>query len=481
MNNINFKDFKLSNDILKTIDKLGYSKPSMVQQKVIPLILEDKDVMVKSQTGSGKTASFAIPICEKVELLEKKPQALVLSPTRELALQIKEDFKNIGRYKRIRCTAVFGKESSSIQKSQLRQRVHVVVGTPGRTIDHIESGSLDLSKIKYVVIDEADEMLSMGFIDQIQSILRKLPKKKNMLLFSATMPEKIIEIGNKYMKNPIDVEIEDKNSNNDRIDQFYYEVDQSDKFQLLEDIFYAKRPDSAMIFCSTRNTVEEVFNKMKDIKLPAKCFHGGMLQEDRIDVMNRFKRGEFPFLVCTDIAARGIDVDNIDYVINYDIPVETENYIHRIGRTGRFGKTGTAVSFITKYEHKFLESIEDKFNFNIKKGETIRKDEIEKGKKLLVEKLKNIPKLKKLNSSKLNSNITKLYINAGKKKKIRPGDIAGTISSIAGVNAEDVGIIDIQDSFSYVEILSGKGDLVLNALQDKTIKGKNVRVQKAKK
>ncbi|MDD3224870.1 MAG: DEAD/DEAH box helicase [Clostridium sp.] len=481
MNDINFKDFGLSEEILKTIDKLGYSKPSIVQQKVIPLILENKDVMVKSQTGSGKTASFAIPICEKIELLEKKPQALVLSPTRELALQIKEDFKNIGRYKRIRCTAVFGKESSSIQKSQLRQRVHVVVGTPGRTIDHIESGNLDVTKIKYIVIDEADEMLSMGFIDQIQSILKRLPKKRIMLLFSATMPEKIIEVGNKYMKDPVEVEIEDKNSNNDRIEQFYYEVDESDKFELLEDIFYVKRPDSAMIFCSTRNTVEEVFNKMKDIKLPVKCFHGGMLQEDRIDVMNRFKKGEFPFLICTDIAARGIDVDNIDYVINYDIPVETENYIHRIGRTGRFGKTGTAVSFITEYQHSFLQSIEDKFNFNIKKGEIIDKEEAQKGRKILAEKLKVSPKLKELSSSKLNSDITKLYINAGKKKKIRPGDIAGAISSIEGVNGEDVGIIDIQDSFSYVEILSGKGDMVLRGLKDKTIKGKNVRIQKAKK
>lgn len=476
-----FKDLGLSKEILGAIEKLGYKNPSEVQEKVIPLILKNKDVMAKSQTGSGKTAAFAIPISEKIELEEKKPQVLVLAPTRELAYQIKEDFTNIGRFKRLRCAAIFGKQPVSAQLNALKQRVHVVVGTPGRTFDLIERGALDVSKINYLVIDEADEMLNMGFIDQVKDIIKKLPKKKLTLLFSATLPEEILELSKKYMKEPINIEIKAKSSVTDRVNQIYYEVENDKKFDLLNKLIYVERPESAMIFCRTKENVEKLTSRMKAKGYSCNALHGGMLQADRTNIMNSFKMGEFIFLVATDIAARGIDVENITHVINYDIPMEKESYVHRMGRTGRAGNRGTAITFVTPREHRFLQEIEETFELSIIKGEIPSAEQVEEGREIYNKTLKNTAKPKKVKNKEINKEITKIYISAGRKKKIRPGDIAGTVSSISGVNPEDVGIIDIQDNFSYVEILSGKGKLVLEGLKNKTIKGKTIRAEKAQK
>lgn len=481
MSELNFKDLGLSEEILEAIEKLGYKEPSEVQEKVIPLILKSKDVMAKSQTGSGKTAAFAIPISEKIELEENKPQVLVLAPTRELAYQIKEDFTNIGRFKRLRCAAIFGKQPVSVQLNVLKQRVHVVVGTPGRTFDLIERGALDVSKIKYLVIDEADEMLNMGFIDQVKDIIKKLPKKKLTLLFSATLPEEILELSSTYMREPINIEIKAKSSVTDRIKQVYYEVENDKKFNLLNKLIYVERPESAMIFCRTKENVEKLTSRMKARGYSCNALHGGMLQTDRTSMMNKFKRGEFIFLIATDVAARGIDVENVTHVINYDIPMEKESYIHRMGRTGRAGNKGTAITLVTPREYRFLEEIEETFELSIVKGELPSEEEVKEGREIYNKKLENPAKPKKVKDKEINKEITKIYISAGRKKKIRPGDIAGTVSSIAGVNPEDVGIIDIQDNFSYVEILSGKGKLVLEGLKNKTIKGKTIRAEKAQK
>ena len=481
MDKLNFKDFQLSNTILESLEKLGYDSPSEVQRKVIPLVLKNKDIIVKSQTGSGKTAAFAIPICEKIEIEEKNPQALVLTPTRELALQIKEDFSYIGRLKKINCTAVFGKEPISLQIEKLKQRVHVVTGTPGRILDHIERNTLVLEKIKYLVIDEADEMLSRGFMEQVESVIGSLPKNRTTLLFSATIPEKVLKLCNVYMENPLNIEVQCKSSVKDRITQIYYKIEAPYKFSLLNKIIYTERPDSSMIFCRTKKNVDDLVLQMKAKKYSCGALHGGMFQNERINKIESFKRGEFTFLICTDIAARGIDVENITHIINYDIPVERENYIHRIGRTGRFTSNGTAITFVTPKEYPYLEKIEEHFHITIKEGRIPSLEEVETGKKLFYEKLKSTPKRKEDKSTKLNKDITKIYISAGKKKKIRPGDVAGTISSIPGVNPEDIGIIDVKDNFSYVDILFGKADIVLEGLQHKTIKGKTIRAEKAQK
>ncbi len=477
----NFNEFKLSTELLKSLDKLGYENPSQVQEKVIPLALEDKDIIVKSETGSGKTAAFAIPLCEKIEIEQKKPQVLVLTPTRELAVQVKEDMSNIGRFKKIRCAAIFGKQPMNVQINELKQRIHVIVGTPGRTLDHIDKGNLNLEGIKYLIIDEADEMLNMGFIDQVEAILDKLPKNRVTMLFSATMDEEIENLCNKHMVNPIKIEIQSKKVTTEKIKQFYYEIEEDKKFNLLNKIIYTEIPESCIIFCSTKEGVNTLFQKMQSRDYSCIALHGGMEQKDRLAAIKKFKRGEFHFMIATDVAARGIHIEDITHVINYNIPMEKESYVHRIGRTGRAGSEGTAITFVNPKEYRFLSEIESYIGYSIPRRELPSKEEVEQGKELFKEKMKFKPKPKQDKSAELNREITKIYIGAGKKKKIRVGDIVGAITSIEGISMEDIGIIDIQDICSYVDIFGKKGKIVLEALQRKTIKGKKVKVQKALK
>ena len=481
MEELSFENLGLSEKILEALSKLGYKNPSKVQQKVIPVAIKNKDIIVKSKTGSGKTASFGIPICENVDLEERKPQALILTPTRELCIQVKEDIKNIGRFKRIKCSAVFGKQPFKTQVLELKQRTHVVVGTPGRTLDHIERGTIDLNKIKYFIVDEGDEMFNMGFIDQVESIMRKLPKNRVNMLFSATIPEKIEKLCEKYMKSPVMIEVNPEEFTEEKIQHTYYEVEEENKFQLLNKILITENPDSSIIFCRTQENVNKVTKLMNKKGYPCKALHGGMMQDKRIDIMKRFKRGEFMFLVATDLAARGIDVENITHIINYDIPMEKENYVHRTGRTGRAGKEGFAISLVTPYEDRFFGQIEEYIGFKIKKGEEITKEAVEKKESAFIEKIKAMPKIKKQKADKLDKDITKIYISAGKKKKIRPGDIVGGITNISGISPEDIGIIDIKDNCSYVDILNGKGKIALEGLKSTTIKGKKLRAEKATK
>ncbi|GKX65728.1 DEAD/DEAH box helicase [Inconstantimicrobium mannanitabidum] len=477
---INFKQYNLSKEVLKAIDLLGYKKPSKVQSEVIPLILNNKDIIAKSQTGSGKTAAFGIPLCERIQWEENKPQALVLTPTRELCVQVKEDISNIGKFKRVKCTAVFGKQPFSIQARELKQRTHVVVGTPGRTLDHIKRETLSLEKIEYLVIDEADEMLNMGFIEQVGEIIDLLPKKRVTLLFSATMPEEILSLCTKYMKNPSNIEIKSQALVTEKIKHRYFEVQENGKLDLLEKILIIDNPETCIMFCRTKDNVEKVCNFLKNRKYPCERLHGGMLQKDRLEVMQSFKRGEFPFLVATDVAARGIDVENITEVINVDIPLEKESYVHRIGRTGRAGKEGLATTFVTPFEDRFFTEIEEYISLKIEKDEEPKEKDVTLALEAFEERLREKPKAKQIKSDALKKDIMKIYLNGGKKKKIRAGDIVGAVCNIQGLTAEDIGIIDIQDNVSYVDILNGKGKIVLNGLRKTTIKGKPLKVQIAK-
>ncbi|MFZ5968504.1 MAG: DEAD/DEAH box helicase [Bacillota bacterium] len=479
MGNIGFRHFGLSEKMLQVLEKLGYENPSQVQEKVIPLALEDKDIIVKSQTGSGKTASFAIPICERIELENNKPQVLVLSPTRELAVQIKEDISNIGRFKKIRCTAVFGKQAMEVQLRELRQRIHVIVGTPGRTLDHIENKNADMSEIKYLIIDEADKMMDMGFIDQIEAIIKTLPHDRVTMLFSATMPERIEALCEKYMINPYKIEVTPESLITENIQQVYYEIEEDRKFNLLQNIIYVENPESGIIFCNTKEAVHGLTQKMKSRGFSCYGLHGGMEQEDRLDTMKSFKKGEFQFLIATDVAARGTHIEEITHVINYDVPVEKESYVHRIGRTGRAASKGKAITLVSTRESRLLSGIEEYIGLELIRVELPSEEEILHGKARFETKTKADQKKKIDRSAALNKEITKIYINAGRKKKVRAGDIVGAITNIEGVSADDIGIIDVQDNISYVDILYGKGSLVLRSLQDTTIKGKKVKVQKA--
>lgn len=480
MNN-EFTKFKISDEILKSIEGLGYKNPSKVQEKVIPEILLNKDIIVKSQTGSGKTAAFGIPLCEKVDWNENIPQILVLTPTRELAVQVSEDITNIGRFKRIKSVSIFGKEPISEQERKLKQKTHVVVGTPGRILDHIDRGSLNLAQIKYFVIDEADEMLNMGFIGQVEGIIRRLPKKKVTMLFSATIPEEIKVLCDKYMNKPVDISINNQKLINENIDHNLYYTNYEEKIEKLNDILIIEKPETVVIFAKTKENVDTVFQWLKSKGYSVNRIHGGMLQKERLSIMDGFRLGDFRILVSTDLASRGIDVKGITHVINYDLPVEKEAYVHRIGRTGRAGEKGKAISFCVNEKDKLLSEIEEFIGFKIPVYNLPEKIMVEKEKNEGVKTLKSKPKRKEEKSKAINNNITKIYLNGGKKKKIRAGDIVGAICKVEGIRSEDIGIIDVQDSVSYVDILNGKGKRVIEELKNITIKGKIIKAEKAKK
>ncbi|MCY7825609.1 ATP-dependent RNA helicase DbpA [Bacillus spizizenii] len=476
-----FKNYQISHDILRALEGLGYTEPTKVQQSVIPAALERKDLVVKSQTGSGKTASFGIPLCELADWDENKPQALILTPTRELAVQVKEDITNIGRFKRIKATAVFGKSSFDKQKAELKQKSHIVVGTPGRVLDHIEKGTLPLDRLTYLVIDEADEMLNMGFIEQVEAIIKHLPTERTTMLFSATLPEDIEKLSRQYMQNPEHIEIKAAGLTTRNIEHAVIQVREENKFSLLKDVLMTENPDSSIIFCRTKEHVNQLTDELDDLGYPCDKIHGGMIQEDRFDVMNEFKRGEYRYLVATDVAARGIDIENISLVINYDLPLEKESYVHRTGRTGRAGNKGKAISFVTAFEKRFLADIEEYIGFKIQNIEAPSQEEVARKKPEFLAKMNDRPESKKDKSEELNKDIMKLYFNGGKKKKIRAVDFVGTIAKIDGVSADDIGIITIMDNASYVEILNGKGPHVLKVMKDTTVKGKKLKVNKANK
>ncbi|MFB4169389.1 DEAD/DEAH box helicase [Virgibacillus sp. JSM 102003] len=479
MSKRSFDDYNLSDTIKRALGVLKYENPTEVQREVIPRALENEDLVVKSQTGTGKTASFGIPVCEMIEWEEKNPQAIILTPTRELAVQVREDVTNIGRFKRIKAAAVYGKEPFARQKEELKQKTHVVVGTPGRVMDHIERGTLVLDQIKYLIIDETDEMLNMGFINEVEAIIKELPVKRVTMVFSATLPKDVENLCHKYMKNPTHIDIEDAGITTSTIQHELIKVEKEEKDSLLKDITVAENPDSCIIFCGTKEHVDTVFNELAQFNYPCKRLHGGLEQDERFAVMEGFKTGEFRYLVATDVAARGIDVDNVTLVINYDVPKEKESYVHRTGRTGRVGNKGKAITFMTRVEGKYFHAIEKYIGFEIPVIEAPSRQEVANNREAFEEKLSGRRIVKNNKTERINKDIMKLHFNGGKKKKIRAVDFVGTIAKIPGVSADDIGIITIKDSLSYVDILNGKGSVVLQAMENTTIKGKKLKVSKA--
>ncbi|WP_427180677.1 DEAD/DEAH box helicase [Paenibacillus sp. TC-CSREp1] len=476
-----FKDYGLSDEIVRALDSLGYEQPTEVQTQVIPVALEKQDLVVKSQTGSGKTAAYGIPLCELVDWNENKPQALILTPTRELALQVNEDITNIGRFKRIKATALYGQSPFHIQKAELKQRTHVAVGTPGRVLDHIERGTLPLERIAYLVIDEADEMLNMGFIETVQAIIHALPQDRTTMLFSATFPEDVAKLSRQYMNTPVEIEIKASGLTTATIEHAVIHTSEVNKTAMLQDLFIMENPDSCIVFCRTQENVDKLFRVMADLDYPVDRIHGGMEQDERIEVMNAFRRGQFRYLVATDVAARGIDITNITHVINYDIPLEKESYVHRTGRTGRAGQTGRAFTLVTPKDGRRLAEIEAYIGFKIPVVQAPSEEEVDRHREAFEQRLRIVPERKKDKREQLNQQIMKLNFNGGKKKKLRAVDFVGTIAKIEGVSADDIGIITILDNVTDVEILNGKGPLVLEVMQHTTIKRMQLKVRKGRK
>ena len=354
-----FSDLNLSAPVLKALKDVGYETPSPIQAATIPLLLEGRDVLGQAQTGTGKTAAFALPILSNIDVKQTVPQALVLAPTRELAIQVAEAFQSYAAHiKGFHVLPIYGGQSYGPQLSSLRRGVHVVVGTPGRVIDHIQKGSLDLSKLTTLVLDEADEMLRMGFIDDVEQILQQTPEGRQTTLFSATMPPAIKRIAKTYLRDPSEVTVAAKTGTAENITQRYWLVAGMQKLDALTRILEAEPFDGMIIFARTKLGTEELATKLQARGFAATAINGDMAQVQRERTIDQLKNGKIDILVATDVAARGLDVERISHVINYDVPSDPESYTHRIGRTGRAGRSGDAILFITPRERGLLKAIE---------------------------------------------------------------------------------------------------------------------------
>ena len=472
-----FQDFGLSIEILEALNGLGYKKPTNIQQEVIPPMLAGKNIVAKAPTGSGKTAAFAIPICQNVRWEENAPQALVLEPARELAVQVSQEMFHIGRKKRLKVPAVFGGFPIDKQIRTLKQKSHIVAGPPGRVMDHIRRETLKLSNVQWLVIDEADLMLDMGFIDEMKQILSLVPADCRISLFSATLKPEIRELADEFIPEAVLVMQEAGEEQAPAITEKLYFASQERKYDTFLDILMDENPQSCMIFCGTREMTNVLFQKLRRKRIFCGMLHGDMEQKERLKTVNAFRRGGFRFLIATDVAARGIDFEEISHVVNYDFPTGKETYVHRIGRTGRNGNSGTAVSLVTEDDQRMLKQVETYLGRELPVTEPpVIGDEKERA----FWKFQRIKAERKPEKGEaLNEGITRLSIGGGRKSKMRAGDIVGTICSMEGMEASDIGIVDIRDSISYVEILNRKGNHVLDCLQTKPIKGKVRKVRKA--
>ncbi len=355
-----FESFNLDERVLSALAKMGFNAPTDVQSKVIPYANDARDLVVLSKTGSGKTASFGIPIVNSIiNEADKRPKALVLTPTRELALQVCSDVEKIALESDLRSTCVYGQHNMSTEVAELDKGVDMIFGTPGRVLDHLRSATMDLSYVKYFVLDEADRMLNMGFIDQVEAIIDYLPEERQTMLLSATIPYEIMNISWQYMKEPMEIKLESETKTVERVKQIYYRVQPNRKRAGLYKIISLYRPENLIIFCNTRWQVDRVKQFLEEKGFNAKGIHGGVSQSGRTKTMDSFKKGANDILVATDVAARGIHVDDLEMVINYDVPNEKDNYVHRIGRTGRIGNSGLAVTLACSEDMFALYEIEE--------------------------------------------------------------------------------------------------------------------------
>ncbi|TRZ87633.1 MAG: DEAD/DEAH box helicase [Methanosarcinales archaeon] len=392
MENSEFKDLKLSKEIQKAITDMGFEEATPIQSYSIPYMLEGKDVIGQAQTGTGKTAAFGIAALERVDPHNRGVQAVILCPTRELAIQVSEELKKLSKYKRgIEILPVYGGQPIDRQIRALKNGVQIIIGTPGRVMDHMERRTLKLDGVKMIVLDEADEMLDMGFREDIETIMRKIPKERQTILFSATMSRAILDLTKKYQTKPQMIKLEHKEMTVPEVEQFYYEVKSQAKPEVLSRLIDINDIKLSLVFCNTKRRVDELVDILKSRGYLADGLHGDLQQRQRDIVMSKFRKKEIEILVATDVAARGIDVGDIEAVFNYDIPADDENYVHRIGRTARAGRTGRAISFVTGKEVYRIRQIQQFTKSRIIAQKIPSASDIEEVKtNLLLEKVKGI-------------------------------------------------------------------------------------------
>ena len=501
-----FADLGLSDGLLKTLGELGYDEPTAIQEQAIPELLAGHDVIGQAQTGTGKTAAFGLPLLDYLDPESQDTQAVVLTPTRELCIQVTQALRTYAEHLPVEVLAVFGGQAVATQTSRLRTGAQVVVATVGRTLDLINRGSLILSSVRYVVLDEADEMLDLGFIEDVERILKMCPGGRQTMLFSATMPPPIARLAEAYMYDPVTIKVTPKQLTVDAIEQAFVEVPAKEKTERLIDILRVEEPEQAIIFCRTKIGAARLDESLRRKGLKSKALHGDMSQGQRDGVMLAFKAMSLPLLVATDVAARGLDIEHVTHVINYDVPTTTEPYVHRIGRTGRVGRTGRAITFVTPAQRDEIGRIEREAKTSIGEWEPPeerlehaprprRRDHGRDGERpARREREKLAPEPAEAREepgpapepaapapASADGDHAKLFINRGARSGIEEEDIRWALVEGAVVPSGSVGEIRVLERFSFVDLDAEHAGQALERLDGTKLKGKQVRVEYANK
>lgn len=526
METVRFDELGLSDQILKAVTEMGFEAASPIQAKAIPVLMDGKDAIGQAQTGTGKTAAFGIPLLEKIDPKNKKLQGIILCPTRELAIQVAEEIRKLSKFMHgIKVLPVYGGQDIVKQIRSLKSGVQLIIGTPGRVMDHMRRKTIKFDQVHTIVLDEADEMLNMGFREDIETVLKEIPEERQTVLFSATMPKPIMDITNQYQKKDAElVKVVKKELTVKNIDQYYYEVKQKNKEEVLSRLLDMYNPKRSLVFCNTKRKVDELTTALQGRGYFAEGLHGDLKQSQRDRVMNGFRNGKTEILIATDVAARGIDVDDVEAVFNYDIPQDDEFYVHRIGRTGRAGRVGKAFSFVvgkevyklkdiqryckTKIYAQPIPSLDDVTAIKVEKilenvNQIINNEDLRDVIDMLENHLNEedytamdiaaaFLKLSMGNEETMEEEkgmdfgntgaeegMVRLFINIGKKQGVRPGDILGAIAGESGMPGKLVGSIDMYDKYTFVEVPTDRAKEVLIAMDHAKIKGKMVNVEPA--
>lgn len=536
MDNLIFKDLNLSKEVQKAITEMGFEEATPIQSKSIPPIISGIDVIGQAQTGTGKTCAFGIPAIEMLDTDMEGVQVLVLCPTRELAIQVSEELKNVSKYKKnVRILPIYGGQPIERQIMALKKRPQIIIGTPGRVMDHMRRHTLKLGSLKMIILDEADEMLNMGFREDIDIILEEIPEDRQTILFSATMPREILDLTKKYQKNPVLIKSVHKELTVPSIEQYYLEVSEAAKLEMLTRIIDAKGIKLSLVFCNTKKRVDELASNLQSRGYSSEALHGDMRQIQRDKVMAKFRKGTIDILIATDVAARGIDVDDIEAVFNYDLPKDEEYYVHRIGRTGRAGRTGKSYSFVVGREIYELRDIQRYTKSDVKRMKPPTLLDVEENKMSgVLEKVKDaivqghlnryveyIEKmLEDINSSNdeesyvttldvaaailkmisgqsiqpaapvvygedddtgAEEGMVRLFINIGSISQVQPKHIVEGIASNTSLPGKLIGAINIFDKYTFVEVPREYAQEVLTTMKTVKIKGRKINVERANK
>ena len=532
MEHLRFEDMNLSPEICRAILDMGFEETTPIQAEAIPPILEGRDVIGQSQTGTGKTAAFGIPCLENIDETDRSLQAVILCPTRELAIQVSEEFRKLLKYKdNIRVLPIYGGQPIDRQIVALKKGVQIIIGTPGRVMDHMRRHTLKMDHVRMMVLDEADEMLDMGFREDIETILVKVPAEHQTLLFSATLSPEILDITKRFQNDPVFVKIVRKELTVPNIEQYYFDVKEKNKLDALTRMIDIYDPKLALVFCNTKKRVDDLVEALQGRGYFAEGLHGDLKQPQRDKVMQKFRNGTIELLVATDVAARGIDVDDVDIVFNYDVPQDEEYYVHRIGRTGRAGRSGKAFTFCVGKEIYKLRDIMRYTKTKIIQQKLPTLTDVETMKtNLFLDQIREILKEERLGSymdtvesmmgeeytamdvaaallkynisafkvddsdilDDINLGGTELYggdsekmvrvfLNVGKKQKVRAKDIVGAIANEAGVPGKALGAIDLYDDYTFVDVPHEYLRDVMVAMKNCRIKNKKVHAEIAKK